>query len=335
MKRTGITIHDIAEFNNLCDAAVKAARGKRMRPAVKNFFKNFDQNITSLRRDILNGNAPYGIFSKFLIYDPKKRVIHAACFEDRVFHHAIMNLAGPVLERAMIFTTYACRPGKGTIAAVKRVQHNARRYPWYVKIDIDGYFDSIDQGILFQVLARRFKGKEFLELIKRIVGSYESDPGKGLPIGSLTSQYFANYYLDGLDRYIMEELKACAHVRYMDDIVWWCRSSDEAKVTLGLVKEYTEKMLLLEIKKTIQINRSAKGITYCGFRVFPGALKPGRRRRKRYETRRKFWESMYLSGAIDEEKLQAAYASVHALTAHTDSLGWRKENLRIFPPVEI
>ncbi len=335
MKRSKIDLEDIAAFRNLADAAHKAARGKRTRPDVQAFFKRFDDNINEQAHAILVGQMPKGIFKRFIIHDPKKRLIHAACFEDRIFHHAVMNQAGPVLERAMTPTTYACRPGKGVHAAAQHVQTGIRRFPWYGKIDILGYFDTIDHQIMLALLARRFKGNDFLDTLQRIIDSYATAPGKGLPIGSLTSQHFANYYLDGLDRYILEQGAVRAHVRYMDDIIWWCDTKADAQSTLALVREYAAEKRLLNIKDSVQINRSSHGVTYCGYRILPGDMRLTRRRRRQYQVRRKAWEAAYLSGVIDERKLQNAYAAVHGVTAHADSLAWRKENLRRHPSIVI
>ena len=191
MKRTHIDLIDIAAYDNLAQAAYRAARGKRARPDVRQFFSRFDHHMRRLQQAILAGHMPYGRFKAFTIRDPKPRLIHAACFEDRIFHHAVMYWAGPVLDRALTSTTYACREGMGNHAAVRQVQHHLRRYPWYVKIDIRHYFDTIDHQRLYQRLLRRFKGHDFLALLRRIIASYHVTPGKGLPIGSLTSQHFA------------------------------------------------------------------------------------------------------------------------------------------------
>ncbi len=134
MKRYAIDIRSVAEYRNLVVSATRAARGKRLRKDVVHFFEKFDDNINSLGRNIIDGRAPVGKFRQFRIHDPKERIIHAACFEDRVLHHALMNHAGPVLERAMVDTSFACRPKKGIHAAVNRVQNSIRKYPWYVRI---------------------------------------------------------------------------------------------------------------------------------------------------------------------------------------------------------
>jgi len=335
MKRTRIEPADVAARDNLARAAHQAARGKRGRPEVRAFFDRFDERLEGLGASIRAGSMPAGGYRAFVIHDPKRRVIHAASFEDRVFHHALMNLAGPVLDRALTSATYACRPGMGHHAAVRRVQEHLQRYPWYVLIDIDAYFDSIDQALLLGLLERRFKGKGLLDTIARILQSYQTRPGRGLPIGALTSQHFANYYLDGLDRLLQERLTTRAYVRYMDDCIWWCDTRDEAMATLSRVCAYLADERRLLVKDHPRINRSSHGVTFCGYRILPGAIRLSPRKRQRYRQRRRFWEDAYRLGIIDSLQLQRAYAAVHAITDHADSVSWRRENLRRHPAMEV
>lgn len=335
MKRTAISLESIAAFDNLAQAAYRAARGKQTRDDVKRFFQRFDAHLNQLSSDIRDGRMPYGRFRRFAIRDPKPRIIHAACFEDRVFHHAVMNLAGPVLERALTPTTYACREGMGSHAAVRQVQRHLRRFPWYVKIDIQHYFDTIDHACLYRLLQRRFKGRDFLALLQRIIAGFQVAPGKGLPIGSLTSQHFANFYLDGLDRFILEHLPARAQVRYMDDILWWCDSHECARETLEQVRAYATDERLLNVKANTQINRSVHGVSFCGYRVMPGQLRLSRRRRRRYQHLRQDWERAYAEGRIDALTLQRGYDAVHAITLPADSANWRRQNLLLHPSLEV
>lgn len=331
MKRTRITLAELASFDNLALAAWKAARGKRQRPEVRRFFEHFDASIAGLAADILSGAAPSGEYRSFLIHDPKKRLIHAACFADRVLQHAILNRAEAVFERSLVPSTYAWRPGLGVHRAIKQVQVNLRRFPWFAKVDVDGYFPSIDHACLKTLLARRFKGDDFLALLDRIIDSCPAAPGKGLPIGSLTSQHFANHYLDGADRFLLGHPLACAHVRYMDDIVWWGRDRDTVRQVLAELRTWLAAERLLQVKETIAINCSERGLTYCGARCLRGALRLTPRKQRRFRQGCRQWEAAWLAGQIDELALQQGYAAVHAATLHTDSAGWRKRHLELHP----
>lgn len=235
----------------------------------------------------------------------------------------------------MTDTSYACRPGKGTLAAVRAVQAALQRFPWYVKVDVSGYFEHIDHARLFDVLDRRFKGAEFMDLLRRIVAGHETAPGKGLPIGSLTSQYFANYYLDGLDRLLLETLGARAEVRYMDDILWWCDSREQARETLAAVGDWLGQERLLRLKEFSQINRSCHGVGFCGYRVSPGVLRLSARRRKRYRERRAAWETAWREGQIDTLTLQRGYDAARAITLHADGRNWRRNELARHPAPEV
>ncbi len=319
MKRVAILLDAIAAVDNLALATYRAARGKQTRHDVRRFFQRFDAHINQLAADIRAGRTPYGRFRRLTIRDPKPRIIHAACFEDRIFHHAVTRFAGPVLERALTPTTFACRQGMGNHAAVRQVQRHLRRFPWYVKIDMQHYFDTIDHACLLRLLQRRFKGQAFLALLQRILACYEVTPGKGLPIGALASQHFANYYLDGLDRYILEDLPAYAQVRYMDDTIWWCDSRARARETLAQVCAYAANRRLLTVRANVQINRSVHGASFCGYRITPGQLRLSRRRQRRYQQLRRDWERAYALGRIDALALQQAYAAVHAITMPADS----------------
>lgn len=335
MHRTRIDPAVVADYANLADAALKAARGKRTQPEVKGFFVGFDANIAILADAILTCNLPLGGYRCFKVYDPKPRLIHAPSFPDRVIHHALMNRMAGTFERTEVDSSYACRPGKGVLAAAHAAQRAIRRFPWYVKIDIQGYFNHIDHAILLGLLARRFKGQEGLALLRRIVDSYHTLPGKGLPIGTLTSQHFANFYLDGLDRFLLEEQHVKAHVRYMDDSIWWCESKHAAKAQLSAACEFAKAQRYLTVKPNPQINRSARGVTFCGFRILPGALRLSRRRRQCYQHGRKKWESAWRRGELSALDLQTAYAAIHSIVAHGDAHGWRREQLLRFPAPEV
>ena len=331
MKRLHISLADISNYDNLLLATWKAARGKSTRPEVNQFIIQLDSNLQQLTADIMYRKVPYGDYRHFYIHDPKLRLIHAACFEDRVLHHAIMNLAEPVFERTLVPSTYACRPHKGVHKAVLQVKKNLQRFPWFVKVDIQHYFPCIDHDRLFELLCRRFKGKEFLDLLRRIVDSYAVQPGKGLPIGSLTSQHFANYYLDGADRMLLEHPLVCAQLRYMDDTLWWCANKANAKQVLSELQSYLWTERQLHLKPDAQINRSQRGVTYCGFRVLPGTIRLSTRKKQRYQLLREQYEKKWQQGEISSRELQQAYAAVHAITLHADSIAWRKRHLQLHP----
>jgi len=331
MKRVRIALAEVADWHNLADAFYKAAKGARDSRGVRAFRSNLEAELTALRRDILSGEINVGKAIRFRIRDPKPREIHAPCFRERVLHHALMSHVAPVLDRALIDDTFACRKDKGTLAVVQRSQQHLRRFSHFIQIDIQSYFASVDHQVLMGLLARKFKDPNLLALIWRIIDAHHDALGKGLPIGALTSQHFANYYLAGLDRLILENPEVRGMVRYMDDIIWFCDGRESCMQVLQRTDDYLAKSLQLRRKPNYHRNISARGTVFCGYRILPGAIRLTRRKRKRYAQRRRYWEQAWLRGEISDLKLQTAYAAVSSLTLHADAVAWRKEQLRRVP----
>lgn len=331
MKRSGLGLAEITELHTLATAFHLAARGKRGRGDVELFRDNLDAEFRSLRAEVLAGSWRPGSMRRFRIHDPKPRLIHAPCFRDRVLHHAIMAHVGPVLDRSLVFDTYACREGKGTLAAVQRVCFHAARYTWFAQIDVRAYFASIDHAVLLCLLKRKFKDRALLALLARIIGAHEDGPGRGLPIGTLASQHLANFYLSGFDRELLEKYQVSGFVRYMDDVVWWAEDRATVRAAVAGATDYLATRLHLQIKGPVRIGRSAHGISFCGFRVLPGRLLLSRRRRQRYGALRNDAERVWLAGRSDGPGLQSAYATALGLTMHADAAVWRREQLRRRP----
>lgn len=282
MKRLAITLEQLAARDNLALAAWKAARGKPQRRSVAAWLADADRRLDALARSVLDGSAPQGQARQFVIHDPKRRVITAASFDDRVLHHAILNLAEPRFERALVDGAHACRPGRGVHAAVAAVQRGLQQHPWVVQVDVAGYFPSIDHAVLKAQLARRFKGAGFLALLARIIDAGSVAPGRGLPIGALTSQHFANAYLGTADRLLLAHPGASGLVRYMDDIVWFCPSREAARDSLAALREHLSAQLHLRLKDGVVLRPSPQGLRFCGYRVWPGVVLPSARKLMRY-----------------------------------------------------
>ena len=326
MKRLLITLPQLADRDNLLLATWKAARGRQQRPVVARFLATLDRRLDRLAASILDQTAPQGRMRRFTIFDPKQREITAACFADRVLHHALLNLAEPRFEAALVPSSFACRPGLGVHAAVAAVQRQLQRWPWWVQVDVAGYFPSIDHGLLTAMLARRFKGAEHLALWQRIIAS--GVPGGegvsvGLPIGALTSQHLANAYLDAADRFLLARPEVGGHVRYMDDIVWWCRSRAEAEQTLALLHEFLWQARRLRLKPSARVGESRHGLRFCGFELRQGAVWPGPRKRQRFAQGAERLAAAAAAHSPDVD-WQRAHDALHATLAHTHSRGLRQ-----------
>ena len=291
----------------------RAAKGKRQQPDVVRFVKALDRNLNSLGEEIRHGVYQPGPFNTFKIYDPKEREIYAPCFRDRVVHHALINHIGSILERVAVYDSYACRSGKGTLKAVQRVQYFACRFPCYVQIDIQRFFDSIQQKKLFELMVRRFKNEEFLYFIHSLITAYHKIPGLGLPIGALTSQYFANHYLDVVDRFLLEKCKVGGMVRYMDDLVWFVENKKEGQESLKSVIEFLAMHRGLNVTVSPGLQKSYTGIRFCGYRILPHTIRLGKRKKKRYLKAWRNLEKAYTLGLLSDGQLQRGYDSVKAI----------------------
>ena len=319
MKRQAISLEALSAFPNLELACWKAARGRTHHAAVARFLAERAENLNLLASAIREETAPDGRSSCFVIHDPKRRIIHAPCFSDRVLHHAIFNLAGERFERMLLESVYACRPGKGVHRAVQAVQHGLRCWPWFVQVDVDAYFPSIQHDLLLEVLSRRFKGNGFLALLGRILARGATQgPGRGLPIGTLASQHFANGFLDGADRFILNHPGTGGHVRYMDDIFWGCASKSVAEDSLRLLEAYLHEHLGLSLKRARRMAPSTEGLRFCGYRVRQGIVLPGPRKMARYRAAVQRIDAHDRAACVPESWCQRAWdlaqASMHGCT---------------------
>ena len=331
MKRYSRLFPQITGFNNLLLAANKASRGKRHKPAVASFDFHLEREVLTLQSELDEGHYQPGTFFTFDIRDPKPRRICAAPFRDRVVHHAICNVLDPFFDRRLISDSYACRSGKGSHAALKRAQHFSRRYPFFLKIDIRRYFDSIDHKVLKNLLRRIFKDQQLLALLERIIDNAPPDavPGKGLPIGNLTSQYFANIYLGELDHFLKEQQKIKGYIRYMDDMLVFASDKSKLHQILAVIRQFLDERLHLQLKESaLLLMPVTEGIPFLGFRVWPRLVRLDHRSLRRLRRRLRYAEQACLGGRIEMDQLTNTTASVFAHVTHADTLCLRRKLIR-------
>lgn len=324
MRRAGYLLERVAERSNLAAAFWKAARGRRNSAGARRFSGDLDRWLGALSRRIQKGDAPAGGYIRFTVFDPKERVIHAAPFEQRVLHHAIMNVCGPLFERGAVPESCACRVGQGNRAALDLALRHTRRHACFLKMDVRRFFDSVDHSRLKARFRRVFKDEALLLLLDRIVESYQTELGKGLPIGALTSQYFANFYLDPFDRFVKGTLGCRAYVRFMDDFALWDDSEARLSGWRDDIQRWLKESLALDVKAGTRLLPSARGMPFLGFRVTPRALLLDRRGRRRFVTRLAGYQRLLLSRSMGEGEFQRRAA---ALMAHTDwalCRSWRR-----------
>lgn len=286
MKRYGNLWPQIFDFENLWQAAQQAQRGKRFRQNVLEFNHELEQNLLQLQTELQTQTYQPGEYHTFEIKDPKPRLISAAPYRDRVVHHALCNVIVPLIERSFIDDSYANRVGRGSHRALKRAVHFARTSRYVLQCDVQRYFPSIDHAILKAQIRQRIKCRDTLWLIDRIIDNSnpQSDeivyfPGDtlltplerrvGLPIGNLTSQFFANLYLNGLDHFIKERLHIRKYLRYVDDFLLFGDDRQQlAQARSEIVGYLTELRLRLHPVKT-QLFETQHGLNFVGFRIVP------------------------------------------------------------------
>lgn len=317
MKRHGYLLPEILRWDNLLLAYCKAARGLTKKTAAERYCRNLDDNLRCLRDGLADGSFAFGDYHSFQVRDPKCRTIHAPSFPERVAHHAIFNLCEPLLERTLVHDSYACRKGRGTHAAILRARTYVRKYSLRLQLDVRKFFDSIPHETLLDKLGRAFKDAKLLALFASILDGYEATPGRGLPIGSLASQHFANFYLSGLDRLVKEKLRIPGYVRYMDDFVLWADDPGLLSDARTAVERHLEG-LSLSLKKLSQPVASSHGMSFLGHRIFPRRVELAQPARTRFVRKARRLQRKWNEGAIGELEMQQRHASLSGFGSHAD-----------------
>lgn len=324
MKRAGNLIIKVADPDNIRLAAWKAAKGKRHSADTMHWFAYMDSHLEKLQAEILSANVEVGDYRFFKVFEPKERLISAAPFKEQVLHHALMNICDIYFERSQIYDSYASRRGKGVYAAVERAKLFTRRYEWFLKLDVRKFFESISHEVLVLQLANRFKDRHIMSIFEQIIHSYEASPGRGVPIGNLTSQYFANHHLSYLDRLLTSFKTDLGYVRYMDDIVVWSKNKAELKEVHEKASAYLSEELRLDFKP-FSLNRSSSGLPFLGYHVFPFKIRLLHKSRIRFIKKWHVIEDAYHREIWSEEKCSRKFIPLHAFIQHGNSSGFQKK----------
>jgi retron-type reverse transcriptase len=349
MKRLGGIWPRIVAFDNLLAAFHRARCGKRRRPAVASFDLSLESELINLQRELVSGEYMPGEYRLFTIYERKPRLIAAAPFRDRVVHHALLNVIEPPLDRRFIFDSYACRHGKGTHAAIGRYQGWAQRYRYALKMDIARYFPSIDHELLKGKLRRYLKDQRTLALLDRIIDESPRAtaevplnyfPGddlftplerrSGIPIGNLTSQFFANLYLDRFDHVVKEKLGVVTYLRYVDDMVALGNDKSQlADLRDSLAAELAKDRLRLHPKKA-HIVPVRCGLDWLGYTVFPDRRRLRNDNGWRFIRKLRRFAAGYAAGRLGWDDIDPAVQSWIGHARHADTEGLRA---RIFSDI--
>ena len=338
MKRHGNLFPQILAFDNLLRAARQAQRGKRFRDNVLAFNHNLELHVLQLQDELASKTYRPGPYRTFEISVPKPRLISAAPYRDRVVHHALCNVIAPIFERTFIRDSYANRVGFGTHRALRRFTAFARSSRYVLQADIQKYFPSIDHAILKALVQRKLKCRDTLWLINTIVDHSNPQtpvwhyfPGddlltppqrrRGLPIGNLTSQFFANVYLNGLDHFIKEQLRAAKYVRYVDDLAVFSDDREFLREVRRAVEAYLVQLRVKIHPVKSQIFATRHGANFLGFRIFPDRLRVRPENLQRARRRLRRLQAAYAVGGIGPQEVKQSLQSWIAHLAHGDT--WR------------
>lgn len=259
-------IGKITTSENMAEAYRRTAKGKKRSIGYLEFNEYAPLNLAALQKELADGTYRPGPFRKFMVYEPKPREISALSFRDRVAQHAVMAIVGPIFEATFLPRSYACRVGFGTHRGVRELQADLRRLDGahVLKTDFSKYFPSIDRAILHRIIRRKISCQNTLEIIEAMV----PPSGLGLPIGSLTSQIFANVYGTEADRFLQCTLGQKMWFRYMDDIVVLGTEAGELRQVKGALEDFSRDHLRLRFSKW-SIQSAKRGVNFLGYRIWP------------------------------------------------------------------
>lgn len=282
-------VADIVSIKALSGAWQKFSRGKKARNDVADYQKNLCANLATLHSLLADGRYTHHAYQRFTIHDPKQRQIHKAIVADRIVHQAIVSAIEPLFEKQFIYDSYSCRVNKGTHAGVLRLRaflrkasHNNTQKAYVLKCDIRKYFASIDHEILLGLIARRIKNEEILELIRTIILSHGSETGKGIPLGNITSQLFANIYLHELDWFMKQTLGVQHYIRYCDDFVVVSTDRVYLEQLIHVIRQFLQLNLRLGLHPNkIEIRLWSQGVDFLGYVQQPHAITIRPKTRKR------------------------------------------------------
>lgn len=328
MQRIGLLFPELCSFRNLHSAWCKTRRGSRKTYESATFSYHLETELLRLQAQLIAGDWAPEPFRYFEIHDPKQRTIAVASFRDRVMHHALVNVLEPIWERRFIADSYATRKGKGVHAAAQRAQHILRQQEWFLKSDVEKFFDSINHDILLELLARTIKDKQVMAIAEKII-RHGSATGVGLPIGNRTSQFFANVYLHPFDLWLKQEKRLQNYVRYMDDFVLFHADKQVLKDLLRETEHFLQERLQLSLKPTATfLNNRQNGLSFLGLRIFPNLIRIRNESLRRITRRITVKEKWYAKGLLDETAFLHSMNSYWAMLQYYPLQGLRRTILQ-------
>jgi len=337
----GDLFSEIISIENLLTAWQKFSYGKKKKKDVAEFEFSLENNLFTLYEELNRKIYAHQPYESFFIQDPKLRHIHKASVRDRVLHQAVYRVLYPIFDKRFIFDSYSSRLEKGTHAAVKRLKSFAKKAGGNNKIsifalecDVRKFFDSIDQNILLKLLGSRINDVDLLWLLEKIIKSFEKEKNRGLPLGNVTSQLFANVYLNELDQFIKHELKAKYYLRYCDDLVILSESECWLKKQIEPIQKFLHEKLKLELHPDkVFIRKLSQGIDFLGYVILPHhtVLRTKTKRRIFSKVRQKKLELE--AGRISRESFEQSLQSYLGILKHCKGGKIEKKIREIISPL--
>ena len=326
MKRIGKLWPQVVSFDNLWLAYNKAKRAKANRDSVAAFSFNVEVELLTLQQELVSGTYQPGKYRQFVIKERKPRLISAAPFRDRVVHHAIMNVLEPILDKRFYYHSYACRSGKGVHKAVNQYQKWSQQYAYVLKLDIARYFPSIRHQQLKSQLRCIIKDIALLNLLDLIIDASPTlESNVGLPIGNLTSQYFANLYLNDIDHWLCGLVQVKGYLRYVDDLMILSNSKTELWQVKTLLEAELSRLGLQLHQKKQQLMRCSEAVDILGYKI--SRYKRWLRNDNGYRFQRKLTKKAlcYKQGKLTIAEIKPSVQSWLGHAMHGETLGLRKK----------
>lgn len=334
---------ELCTYKNLELAWQKARKHKTLKPYVIEFEKNLEKNLLLLRTELLLHSYRPKPLETFILRDPKTRKISKSDFRDRIVHHAICNIIEPIFDKSFIYDSYANRKGKGTLAAIKRfddfkikVSRNltnltkAKRIKGFVlKADVRHYFNTVDHQILIKIIRSKIRDKRIVWLIRTILSNHKTkELGKGMPLGNLTSQFFANIYLNELDQYVKHILKAKHYIRYVDDFIIMHHSAEQLEYFKEMINCFLKKELVLQLHPDkSKIRPLYAGNDFLGLRIYSYHRLLKKKNLRKFRKKIVIMHSKYKSKQISFDEVYDFLEGWIAYSKHANAFNIRKKYL--------
>lgn len=348
MKTLKNVFEQVVAYDNLYRAYLNARLCKRYRYEVLNFSAHLEDNLVKLQSELIDRTYTLGKYREFYIYEPKKRLIMAQPFKDRVVQWAIYQVLNPVFVRGYITDSFACIEGRGTHSAVKRLHYWLRQVGkkqekyYFLKLDISKYFYRIDHDVLMGILKRKIRDDDMIFLLDKIVNSGDTNfglpPGKspgevkrsdrvsekGMPVGNLSSQMFANLYLNELDQYCKRTLQIHFYVRYMDDVIILHQDKDQLHEWKRLIDTFLKEKLQLDLNEKTCIRPITLGVEFCGYKLWNTHIKLRKSTALKMKRKLKKLQKEYAAGEVTMEEARQTISSYLGILKHCDSYSLKR-----------